>query len=214
MGAMCAQYRIKAKLKDLEFYFNITVEDVIDWIDHMLPHSRAPVVVADQIRLMKFSLLPSWSKEPKVKFATHNARLETIADKPTWKRPFLKNHCVVPMSSFIEPIYEGPLAGNMVSFDAEELLCAAGVYDTWVNKETGEVVESFAIITSEPCDFVRDVGHDRQPVFLKREDAVRWTSLAGDVDTFQNFLKEKAIVPRLSTHIERPLKAGWQKRAT
>lgn len=209
---MCAQYRIKAKLKELEFYFNVTVEDVIDWIDHMLPHSRAPVYLPDQIRLMKFSLLPSWSREPKVKFATHNARLETITEKPTWKKPFLNNHCVVPMTSFIEPIYEGKLAGHMVAFEGEEVLCAAGVYDTWVNKDTGEVVESFAVITSEPGPFVQEVGHDRQPVFLTKADAMEWAQLKGDGDTLKSFLESKAKHPKLSTRIERPLKAGWEKK--
>lgn len=209
---MCAQYRIKAKLKDLEFYFSVTVEDIIDWIDHMLPNSKAPVFTGDSIHLMKFSLLPSWSKEPKVKFATHNARLESILEKPTWKWPFVKNHCVVPMNSFIEPIYEGEMAGNMVSFNSNELLCAAGIYDTWVNKDSGEVIESFAVITSEPCDYVRHIGHDRQPVFLNKASAIEWTHLTGNAEDMRHFLKEKAIVPQLTTAVERPLKSGWEKR--
>jgi len=209
---MCAQYRIKAKIKDLEFYFSVTVEDIIDWIDHMVPHNMAPVVTGGNIKLMKFSLLPSWSREPKVKFATHNARIETVAEKPTWKKPFLRNHCVVPMNSFIEPIYEGSLAGNMVSFNSDSLLCAAGIFDSWTNRATGEVIESFAVITSEPCAFVREVGHDRQPVFLAKDDALEWASLSGPPEKLVSFLHEKAVVPRLTTSIERPLKAGWEKR--
>lgn len=209
---MCAQYRIKAKIKDLEFYFSLTVEDVIDWIDHTVPHTLAPVVTAGQVRLMKYSLLPAWSKEPKVKFATHNARLETVLEKPTWRKPFAQNHCIVPMSSFIEPIYEGELAGNMVAFSSDNLLCAAGIYDTWVNRASGEVVESFAVITSEPCEFVRKAGHDRQPIFLNKSDALEWTSLKGSSTSMVNFLKERAVVPDLTTSVERPLKAGWEKR--
>lgn len=209
---MCAQYRIKAKIKDLEFYFSVTVEDVIDWIDHMVPHNRAPVVTDGTVKLMKFSLLPSWSKDPKVKFATHNARLETVMEKATWKQPFLNNHCIVPMSSFIEPIYEGQLAENMVEFQSSALMCAAGIYDSWTDRRTGEVIESFAVITAEPCDFVRETGHDRQPVFLSREDAVQWTQMKGDPEQFKAFLTERAVVPQLSAAIERPLKAGWEKR--
>jgi putative SOS response-associated peptidase YedK len=209
---MCAQYRIKAKIKELEFYFSVTVEDVIDWIDHMVPHGLAPVVTKGSVRLMRFSLLPSWSKEPKVKFATHNARLETVAEKPTWKRPFLSNHCIVPMSSFIEPIYEGRLAGNMVEFQSSALMCAAGIYDSWTDRNTGEVIESFAVITAEPCDYVREIGHDRQPVFLNREDALAWTNLEGGAKQFTSFLTERAVVPQLTAEIERPLKSGWEKR--
>jgi putative SOS response-associated peptidase YedK len=116
------------------------------------------------------------------------------------------------MNSFIEPIYEGDLAGNMISFNSGELLCAAGIYDTWVNKASGEVIESFAVITAEPSEFVRQTGHDRQPVFLDKTAALEWTHLTGAAEDMRSFLKEKAIVPTLTTSIERPLKSGWEKR--
>lgn len=209
---MCAQYQIKEKIKNLERIFGITVEDVVDWTDLVLPSRLGPVVTEGKIKLMRYSLIPSWSKDPKVKFATHNARIETVANKPTWKKPFLKNHCIVPISNFIEPIYEGKLAGNMVNFNGQDLLMAAGIFDTWVNKETGEIVESYAIITSEPCPFVKEAGHDRQPIFLSKEAALKWMTLEGDAQTLLHFLNQNAIVPSLTTSVNRPLKPGWEKR--
>lgn len=56
---------------------------------------------------MRYSLVPNWSKEAKVKFATHNARLESIDEKPTWKTVFSEQHCLVPLTDFIEPILPG-----------------------------------------------------------------------------------------------------------
>lgn len=203
---MCAQFQIKSKIRELERLFGLSVEDVIDWIDLVVPTRFAPVLTNEGLKLMKYSLLPAWSREPKVKFATHNARIETIAEKATWKRPFLKNHCVVPITSFIEPIYEGNLAGNMVAFEAKDILCAAGIYDVWVNKQSGEIIESFAIITSEPCDFVRETGHDRQPVFLDVNSAKEWTHLEGDPAALLTFLNTRAVVPELTTSVHRPLK--------
>lgn len=136
------------------------------------PYSNSPVIINEEdqltVKMMNYSLVPSWSKTPRVKFATHNARIETVTEKPTWKKPFSNNHCLVPLTHFYEPVYEGRFAGNMVTFtkDDDGLLVAAGVYDTWLNKQTGEVVDSFAILTKEPNDFIEEAGHDRMPIFL------------------------------------------------
>src|SRR5262249_8131522 len=125
---------------------------------------------------MRFALLPSWSKEPKVKFATHNARLETIDEKPTWKSVFINRHCLIPLTDFIEPIYTGEFAGHMVAFAANNggALLAAGVWDEWVNRTTGEVIQSFSIITYEPPPFIAAVGHDRCPIMLGGDAGLEW----------------------------------------
>lgn len=117
---MCSQYTVKTRPSELFSKYGVKVpaskEDLIDM--RIFPHQNAPVIVRDgkeDTRLvgMQFSLVPSWSKEPKPAFATHNARLETVTCKPTWKIPFKKNHCVVPMTGFYESVYEGPYAGNV-----------------------------------------------------------------------------------------------------
>src|SRR5688572_28116765 len=128
---MCAQFTLKVKANQLSKQFGIKVPENLDEIDErILPYRQSPVVVKNGskvvIKPMNFSLIPVWSKEPKVKFATHNARLESedektgevkyIFEKPTWKRPFLSQHCLVPITEFIEPIYTGEFKNNMVRF--------------------------------------------------------------------------------------------------
>ena len=76
----------------------------------------APAIVPVGMKEMNFSLITSWSKERKPEFATHNARLfsedgDPIFKKPTWRGPFSSNHCVIPISKFVEPIYTGEYAG-------------------------------------------------------------------------------------------------------
>ena len=150
-----------------------------------------------------------------MKFATHNARLETIEEKPTFKDAFRKRHCVVPMSGFSEPIYTGNLAGNMVAFEpTQEALFAAGIWEEWVNKGTGEIIQSFSVITSEPLKFVSQTGHDRSPLFLTESDGVEWlrNEQASD-EQLKLFLTEHRHSPELTASVHRPLKDGWQKRA-
>lgn len=142
---------------------------------NVFPHQNAYIIRQNKIIEASFSLIPSWSKERKPKFATYNARIETVLEKPTWKESFISNHCIVPITAFREPVYEGPYSGNIVQFyRKDEILLAAGIYNEWVNKETGEVIPSFAIVTKEPYPFIEKAGHDRSPLFLNEETSKVW----------------------------------------
>lgn len=211
---MCAQFMIRASIKDLAQKYGIHIpEDDPLWKERILPFTKAPVITTQGLRLMTFSLIPSWFQTSdtikRPKFATYNARLETVQEKATWKKPFLSHHCLVPMTSFIEPIYEGQWGGNMIRFNSPSLSTAAGIWDRWINQGTGETVDSFAILTQEPCSFVKNIGHDRQPVFLKDSLCHEWTTFKS-----QDFIQTKKFLhsitlenPLFEISIDRPLKA-------
>jgi putative SOS response-associated peptidase YedK len=212
---MCAQFDLKILANILSLKYGIAVPEDFAFDHRVTPHSMAPVITKKGLQLMKFSLLPSWSKEPKVKFATHNARLETIDEKATWRGPFKKNHCLVPISRFVETIYVREFAGNMVSFSEfkHELLTAAGIFDSWVNKETGEVIDSFSIITSDPPNFIRDIGHDRCPLFLKESAFSQWLEAEEkDPKKIKEFLFDNRKPIEFVVEKDRPMKPGWEKR--
>ena len=179
---MCATFEIDRTLLDLSRLFDAEVEEEFLIKKRIYPQTIAPILLnangKRNLKPMAFSLVPSWSKEAKPKFATHNARVETIAEKATWKTPLSKTRCLVPLTRFFEPIYEGALANSMVGFQlkAKELLVAAGLWDEWVNKETGEIIHSFTIITGEPNEFIAKIGHDRSPLFPKPEIWDKWLS--------------------------------------
>ena len=228
---MCAQYTIKIKSKTLSEMFRAKLETEMDTENRrVMPYQTAPVVLERNgkrvMREFQFSLVPSWSKEKRVKFATHNARLLSfdekakkvvpIYEKPTWRGPFVTRHCLVPMSDFIEPIYSGDFAGNMVRFEpsSHALLVAAGLWEEWTSKETGEVVDSFTVITHDPVPFVEKIGHDRSPVFLSEADADTWLNPpTKDPKELVKFLMDRQLNPPLVVDKERALKAGWEKRA-
>lgn len=195
-------------------------EPLWDFNGRFLPYSTAPVVVAREeqhiLKPMNFSLVPHWSKTPKVKFATYNARLDTILQKPTWRGPFVKKHCLVPISEFVESITEigKKYSGNMVRFHDKEnqIMVAAGIYDEWTNSETGEILESFAILTDEPSPFIAKIGHDRSPVFLDKDHYHEWLTFKGDGQAALALLRRAKKEFDYQVEIERPLKPGWEKR--
>ena len=213
---MCAQFELEKsmfteKMKKLNL-------DIIDFNlnQRVLPHTKSPVLIKNEntisLKAMNFSLIPWWSKDKKPKFSTHNARLETIKEKPTWKNIFGKKHCLVPMTSFIEPIYTGEYAGHMIKFILNECIFVPALFDTWSDKGTGEVIESFAVLTSVPVPFVEQYGHDRSPVFLNQEKVFKWLDVAFKNDEFFYDILKQKYIPEFSIDIERKLKKGWEKR--
>ncbi len=141
---------------------------------------------------------------------------DVIYNKATWKTPFAKRHCIVPVSQFIEPIYTGEFSGNMVKFGStkDEMLFAAGIWDTWIDKQSGEVLDSFAIITNDPPKFVEETGHDRCPIFLEGTALEAWLhSESKSPQDWVEFLKKESSEVELKASVFRPMAKGWEKRA-
>ena len=92
-------------------------------------------------------------------------------------------------------------------------MTAAGIWDQWVNKETGEVLESFSIITDEPPEFIEKMGHDRCPVFLKDEAFSDWVEpKTKKPDELKSILGEFRQKIDFAVTNDRPMRPGWEKR--
>jgi len=209
---MCSNYVTKAEASDFGSYGIEAKDGIVDVDKRFYPHNDAPIILAEDDTLVlknfKFSLVPSWSAESKVKFATYNARIETVLEKATWKNPFLKKHCVVPITGFYESVYDGPFAGNVIRFSRPNkmLLFAAGIYDIWKNASGSEVVKSFSILTTEPSDFILKNGHDRSPIFLDFHNCDEWLHMETDGLSMKKFLLDSNQNPDLEIKIDRALK--------
>lgn len=178
---MCARYGSATEYYLLQKIYKLTFPSIIPLPqDIIYPHTPAPVVIKNgeelQLKLMNYSLVPSWSKERKPKFATYNARIEEVLSKPSWKESFKLRHCLVPVKLFIESAHEGPFAGYNIFIEAKDhhLLSAAGIWDTWVDRATGKIMDSVAIITGLPPKDVLAAGHNRCPIFLPEEKWDDW----------------------------------------
>lgn len=211
---VCASEAINESFPELAFAKKFKISQ------RFLPSTEGAVFVApgNQLKFvkMKFSMVPSWAKEPKVKFATHNARIESVEEKPTWKSVFLNQHCVVPMTGFFESVYTGSLAGHIIQFkeSSDRLLYAAGVFDFWNNDpDPSKHFFSFSILTEEPTPFILNHGHDRCPIFLDEKYVKDWCALKSTsyLETKQK-LAEWSLKPDLKVEVERSLKSGWEKR--
>jgi len=174
---------------------------------------------------MNWSLTPSWSKDYPVKWGTYNARmdrdkngqLQKVFDTPTFKNAFRqKQFCIVPINAAIESCYWGADGGNILSFsriDGEDIY-AAGLWDQWINKSSGEIHYSFTLLTDGPYKYLFDHGHDRSIIGLNEEviEDFLTNNSRNHIQNF-DFIRENRTKYSWSHQIERPLKDGWQKRA-
>ena len=109
--------------------------------------------------------------------ATFNARAETIETKPFFRDAFKRTRCLIPMSGYYEwqDAQGGKQPWYFTARDGSPLLTAAGLWDEWKDRQTGERLKSCTMIITEPNDFAAEI-HARMPVFLTEQQFAPWLS--------------------------------------
>ncbi len=99
--------------------------------------------------LAQFGLIPHWSKDGKIQKHTYNARLETIAEKPSYRTAWKSRRFgIALMDHFYEPSYlTGKSVRTAISSSNKEPLGVATIWDTWKDESSGEIITSFSLIT-------------------------------------------------------------------
>ncbi len=127
---------------------------------------------ARELALLRWGLVPSWSKGPDHRYTMINARAETVASKPAYRAAFKARRCLVPSDGFYEWKKIGgrkqPYRFQVADAD---VFAFAGLWEFWQRGE--DTIESFTIIVTEANDLVCPV-HDRMPVILAPEDHESW----------------------------------------
>jgi putative SOS response-associated peptidase YedK len=114
--------------------------------------------------------------------ATFNARAETAETKPFFRDAFKRTRCMIPMSGYFEwqATADGKQPWYFTAADGSPLLTAAGLWDEWKDRASGEQIKSCTMIITEPNDFVAEI-HDRMPALLTEDQFAPW--LSGEAGT-------------------------------
>lgn len=183
------------KLEALERRFNITVPDTIHFSPsyNISPGKYAPVITNEnphEIQLYRFGLTPFWASKPNLFI---NARTEGdgnqendprytgakgIISKPAFRKPIRSQRCLIPADAFIEGPEKEKLDKPYVVYLRNKVrpFAFAGIWDQWTNPDSGEIISSFAIITTVANSLLQKIPHHRSPVILRRGDEKRWIS--------------------------------------
>jgi putative SOS response-associated peptidase YedK len=196
---MCGRYASTRKRIELLEEFSVQRDDVAEPLkpDYNVAPTKPVYAVVDRVesasrdsangaaahterelRIVRWGLVPFWAKDVKIGSRMINARAETVAEKPAFRRAFAKRRCLLPADGYYEwqsqpdapkqPMYITRVDGRSLAF--------AGLYELWRDPAVGRddadawLWTATVITTSAPDEL--GMIHDRMPMII---DPVKWT---------------------------------------
>jgi putative SOS response-associated peptidase YedK len=146
------------------------------------------LITTKQREFYYFGFLPDWATSFNDYRKNFNARADSLRIKPTWKKAWKNNQrCLICAAGFYEKDRQTKNR-YFFSVTGKDEIFFAGIYNHWLDKSTGEMVKTFAIITTEPNKLVLPV-HDRMPVILDKEGELIWLKPQTSEETVFNLLQ-------------------------
>lgn len=200
---MCGRYASSRKPDDLVEEFDVDRVDVQSPLepDYNVAPTKDVYAVFDRVpkrpddaavdkqrrlAVLTWGLVPSWAKDPGIGSRMINARVETIAEKPAFRRAFANRRCLLPADGYYEwyptsqlskrnkpvkqPFFIRPIDGGV--------LAMAGLYEIWRDKsvsedDPGAFLWTATVITTTAADVVGHI-HDRMPMLVERRSYDAW----------------------------------------
>lgn len=165
---------------------------------NLAPSQYSPVVFMEnqvrQIQFFRWGLLPSWAKDIQSasKYSLINARFEEIEKKRSYKVPFEKRRCIVPLSGFFEwkATSEGPKQPYAIFLKSHSIMSVAGIWEKWTPNSGSETISSFSILTTKANSFMKEI-HNRMPLILdSRLEAIWLDPSIEDKATIEQAIKD------------------------
>jgi putative SOS response-associated peptidase YedK len=177
----------KVTEKHLEADYNVApTKDVYAVLERSPKDAPAESPAERRLTVLRWGLVPSWAKDAAIGNRLINARMETLAEKPAFKRAFAKRRCLLPADGYYEwyPTQQKgksgrPLKQPFFIHPADgSVLAMAGLYEIWRDRsvpedQDGAFVWTATIITTQAEDELGRI-HDRMPMIVERERYADW----------------------------------------
>ncbi len=227
---MCGRYASSRKPEDLVEEFEVDRVDVPTPLeaDYNVAPTKEVYAVFDRLpraegdaprseperrlAVVRWGLVPSWAKDTSIGSRMINARVETLASKPAFRRAFAKRRCLLPADGYFEwypterlgsggkplkqPFFIRPRDGG--------ILAMAGLYEIWRNEAVGRdhpdaFVWSACVITTTAEDSLGRI-HDRMPMLVERAGYDAWLDAGGTEPSHLDEVLVPAASGRLEAH--------------
>ncbi len=185
---MCGRFELNLSKEQLIKTFVISDPQMPEYEPsfNIPPDTNIPIIyqIGDHRRLTAayWGLIPSWAKDRSIASHTFNARSETVTEKPSFRQAYKRRRCIVPATGYYE--WKSLAIGKKpfrIGRKNQQPFAMAGIFENWTDPESGERVESCAIITREAYPEISHI-HSRMPVILPSEYYQLW--LKGAIDDF------------------------------
>ena len=174
---MCGRFVLLADLSAVTAEFHIRdVEHPLLTGADIRPGQEVSAIVGGKghrLTAFRWGLIPSWAKDESLGRKLINARAETVAVKPSFRKSFAKRRCLIVADGF----YEWSSSGGgrrpwLLRLKNGAPFGLAGLYDLW-RSPGGEEIASCTIITTTPNEIVAPI-HNRMPVIIPGTCAAAW----------------------------------------
>jgi putative SOS response-associated peptidase YedK len=176
---MCGRFTRKAGFQQLAKFLGLQVWPHLEVRYNIAPSQFVACLRTNSISKdyecvqLKWGLVPSWAKEPGIGHNLINARAETVAEKPAFRKAFVHRRCLVLADGFYEWKREGrSKQPYYIHFADNRPFAFAGLWEHW-DKVAGREVDSCTLITTVPNAIVEPI-HQRMPVILHPRDYALW----------------------------------------
>jgi putative SOS response-associated peptidase YedK len=175
---MCGRFTLRAPATELADHFGLTDVPEITPRFNIAPTQLAGFLLNDGQHLRwhwgRWGLVPSWSKDPSQGGRLFNARSETVGEKPSFRQSWKNRRCLIPADGFYEwKTYDGAKLPFYFTLQEEGVFAFAGLWERWKNPQSGELLDTFTILTTEPNRHMK-AFHHRMPVILHPRDYQEW----------------------------------------
>lgn len=195
---MCGRYATSKETGDLVGEFDIDPANAVKDVSadyNVAPTKDVPVVVARpprdagreatepqrQLRMLKWGLVPSWAKDPAIGSRLINARMETVAEKPSFRRAFAVRRALIPADGYYEWYATSQLNARgkpekqpfFIRPKDNGVLAMAGLYEIWRDGDAGDWLWTFTILTTSAEDSLGHL-HDRMPLLVEPQRYDQW----------------------------------------
>lgn len=177
--------------------------------DYNVAPSKGVYIVVDKraddgpavrsIEVARWGLVPSWAKDPSIGARMTNARSETIAEKPSFRKAYASRRCLVPADGYYEWYTAEATSGSgrpqklpfYIHAADGTTLAMAGLYEWWRDPDGAWLLTCCVITTAANDDLMRI--HDRMPVMVPRARWDWWLDTTHPVDIAE--LLDPSLVP-------------------
>jgi putative SOS response-associated peptidase YedK len=190
---MCFHSQQSKSAQELKHRFKAKFEDEEEYrpeVYNGFRFPKTPVITRSDvgnIQLFNWGLIPHWAKDDSIRKSTLNARIETIHEKPSF-RNVVHNRCLVLADGFYEWKWLDDAGKKkqkyLITMPDNDAFAFAGLYSHWTDRNTGEIISTYTILTTEAIGLMREIHNSkkRMPVILDRANEQLW--LSGQTDTF------------------------------
>ena len=190
---MCGRFSLSTPPEQIARQFRLTTTPSVTPHYNIAPTQNVSAIrttdAGRQLAALRWGLIPAWADDAKIGNRMINARSETAATSPAFRRAFRERRCLIVADGFFEwqKVDAKTKQPFFIRLEDDAPFGFAGLWEAWRGPD-GAVVESCTILTTTPNELVSAV-HDRMPVLLPPTAYDTWLDpQQNDVATLQALL--------------------------